>query len=368
MTVSDCDAPSHAAAALAGLPGMTPARLRRLLATSDAHEVSAAIVRGSTVVAGIDPSHWATWRTLLPRLLDEMPERCLRADVKVFTSADHGYPASLRGDAAAPAVLFVRGDVSVLQRRRVGIVGTRTATRAGRAFARDLGRKLADAQVCVVSGLARGIDVEAHDGALAVHGAPPVAVVASGCDVVYPREHSAIWERVCNVGAVMSEVPPGTRPVAAGFPRRNRILAALSEVLVVVESRAAGGSMITVAEAVKRDVSVMAVPGFPGAPASEGTNALIADGCAPVTGVDDVLCALGLDTRRASTWYDARPTPTRDEMRVLDAFARRPRTVDELSLVLQMSVLDVAVVLGRLERSGWVASSDGWWEALLVEH
>lgn len=353
-----------AAAAIAGLPGMTPARLRRLLAAGDASGVATAIIAGSTVVPGIDPSHWATWRVTMPRLLDEMPERCRRAGVTVSMRGDAAYPLPLRGDPAAPAVLFVRGDVSTLSNRRVGIVGTRTATRSGRAFARDLGARLADAGVCVVSGLARGIDVEAHDGSLGAGGAPPVAVVASGCDVVYPREHSAIWDRVCSTGAVVSEVPPGTRPVAAGFPRRNRILAALSEVLVVVESRATGGSMITVAEAAKRDVCVMAVPGFPGAPASEGTNALIADGCAPVTGVDDVLTALGLDTRRVSGWFDARRTPTADEASLLRVFGRHPRTVDELALMTGATVLEVAVMLGRLETAGWVASSDGWWEVL----
>ncbi|MEY2967014.1 MAG: processing protein DprA, partial [Actinomycetota bacterium] len=141
--------------------------------------------------------------------------------------------------------------------------------------------------------------------------------------------------------------------------------AALSEVLVVVESRSRGGSMITVAEAHKRDVCVMAVPGFPGAPASEGTNSLIADGCAPVTSVDDVLAALGLDTRRVSGWFDSRRVPSADEARVLAAFARRPRTVDELGLILGVTALDAAVVLGRLESAGWVASSDGWWEALV---
>ena len=359
------DARSGAAAALAGLPGITPARLRRLLAAGDAVEVAEAIARGSSPVAGIDPHLWLVWRHHMSRLVGEMPERCRRADVQVLTHADDTYPLSLRGDPFAPAVLFVRGSVESLAHRRVGIIGTRSATRAGRAFARDLGARLADGGVCVVSGLARGIDVEAHDGSLSVAGTAPVAVVASGCDVVYPREHASIWRRVCETGAVISEVPPGTRPIAAGFPRRNRILAALSEVLVVVESRARGGSMITVTEAHKRDVCVMAVPGFPGAPASEGTNALIADGCAPVTCVDDVFAALGLDTRRASGWFDARPRPTADDARVLAAFARRPRTVDELSLVLGSNALDVAVMLGRLESAGWVACADGWWEALL---
>ena len=164
-----------------------------------------------------------------------------------------GYPAVLADDLSPPPVLFARGDVAALDGRRVTIVGTRSATAAGREVAAELGAGLAQAGVRVVSGLARGIDGWAHRGALsAVGGGPPVGVVASGLDVVYPPEHRPLWDEVVERGVLLSEVPPGTTPHALRFPLRNRILAALGEVVVVVESKRKGGSLITVEEALLR--------------------------------------------------------------------------------------------------------------------
>jgi DNA processing protein len=147
---------------------------------------------------------------------------------------------------------------------------------------------------------------------------------------------------------------------------RNRVIAALSEVLVVVESRTSGGSMITVREAMKRDITVMAVPGAVDVTSSEGTNMLLRDGCAPVMSVDDVLMALGLDNRRAAGWCDHREMPFDDERRILSLMGHSPRSLDEVALLSARSVVDVAVLLGRLEAKGWVAYEDGWWEALVA--
>jgi DNA processing protein len=228
-----------------------------------------------------------------------------------------------------------------------------------------LGEQLSNEHVSVVSGLARGIDVEAHVGSVRSEGgAPPIAVVAGGPDVVYPPEHSNMWRNVAERGVVLSESPPGSTPEPYKFPLRNRILAALSEVLVVVESRSTGGSMTTVREAMKRDITVMAVPGSPHVKPSEGTNDLLRDGCAPVTCVDDVLVMLGLDTRRVGGSHNGRLPPSARGLRILDLMENRPRTLDEIALLSGMPIVDVAVVLGTLEAMGWVAHSDGWWEAL----
>lgn len=352
-----------ALAALAALPRRSPARLRRLLAAGDPVEVLAALVDGTGRIPGVDPEVWHLWHRDVARLADEVPARCVEAGVRVVAHGDPGYPVALLGDPWAPPVLFVRGDLAALNRRRVGIVGTRHATHTGRHFARTLGEDLARGGICVVSGLARGIDVEAHVGVLA-GGAPPVAVVASGCDVPYPPEHRRIWDEVARTGALVSEAPPGTQPTARMFPQRNRILAGLSEVVVVVESRARGGSMITVREAAKRDIPVMAVPGSTASAASEGTNLLLADGCAPVTDARDVLVALGLDTSRVATRVETRPAPDGAAPVILAALRGAPRTVDEIVLATGITPLEVAVTLGRLEAHGWAAHSDGWWESL----
>ncbi len=354
------------AAALAALPLQTPHRLRRLLRAGAPTEVWHRIRAGERPVAGLPDEVWAAWRSVPVDLPDTTWRACVEGRMTVTWLGASGYPDVLAGDASPPPVLFVRGDVSVLTARRVGIIGTRSATRAGRHVARTLGRDLAAAGVCVVSGLARGIDAESHVGALDADGAPPVAVVASGLDVVYPPEHRGIWDRVAAAGALVSESPPGAAPERHRFPMRNRILAALSEVLVVVESRRTGGSMITVREAMKRDVQVLAVPGAPSMRASEGTNDLLRDGCGPVTGADDVLIALGMDHRRTHPRFDPRPPPSEPAAGLLDLLRGPALTLDDLALRSGLGVVRTAVLLGRLEAEGWVAHSGGWWEALVL--
>lgn len=355
------------AAALASLPRMTHRRLRRLIDLGDPVRTWARLVSGDRSIDSIPGEVLGSWRESVDIDLEVIRARCLEHRIRVITRHDRSYPSALSGDPDAPAVVFVRGDIAMLERRRVGIVGTRHATAHGERMARRLGRELASSDVAVVSGLARGIDVQAHLGVFDLEpgrGAP-VAVVASGLDHVYPREHRSLWNRIANEGVLISEAPPGTAPSPHRFPLRNRIIAALCEVLVVVESKHRGGSMITAAEAAKRDVTVMAVPGSPQVIQSEGTNALLRDGCAPVTDVTDVLVALGLDNRRVAGWHDPRSTPTVSEQRALEAMGTIPRSVDEMSLMLAMSVVDTALLLGRLEAKGWVRPTDGWWEALV---
>ena len=260
-------------------------------------------------------------------------------------------------------MLFVRGDLGVLDARRVGIVGTRNATQAGRDTAFELGRSLAEVGVVVVSGLAKGIDGAGHRGALAVSDGRPVAVVGNGPDIAYPRLHASLWAEVCDRGLLLSEWPPGTPPEPFRFPMRNRILAALSEVLVVVESRERGGSLITAQAAIERSVDVMAVPGSLRNRAAAGTNQLLRDGAAPVTSVDDVLVALGLDTRRAgNAAYDPRPLPRGMEADVLAACRRDPCTLDEIVVGLDLPITEAAMALARLERTGWLREAGGWFE------
>ncbi len=161
----------------------------------------------------------------------------------------------------------------------------------------------------VVSGLAKGIDGAAHRGALRAGSGHVVGVVANGLDTPYPRVNTELWEAVARDGLLLSEWPPDTEPEKFRFPQRNRILAALSELVVVVESRERGGSLTTAREALERSIEVMAVPGSVHNRAAAGTNQLIRDGATPVTDVADVLLALGLDHRRDGRRFDPRPLP-----------------------------------------------------------
>ena len=357
------------AAALAALPLQTPHRLRRLLSIDAAPRVWDMLQHGERPVVGIADHVWRAWAHVSASHVIQVAEACIDHSITVATMHDASFPQVLLGDPHAPAVLFMAGDTSVLNHRRVGIIGTRHATQRGKYFARKLGTELALNDVSVVSGLARGIDVESHVGALSMgrdEGCGPIAVVASGLDIVYPPEHERIWKQMGRRGLLVSEAPPGTAPEVHRFPMRNRILAALSEVLVVVESRAKGGSMITVREAMKRDITVMAVPGAPGIAPCEGTNNLLRDGCAPVADVTDVMVALGLDTRHRRDFNDPRVPLVGAELSLITAMGRVPHSIDEIALLSATPVVNIAVLLGRLEEKGWVSQSDGWWEALVA--
>ena len=304
-----------------------------------------------------------------PSLPERMAGRLADAGCDVVWTGGPGYPPLLADDPHRPAVLFVRGSLEVLASRRAGLIGTRAATAAGRATASLLGDGLARAGVTVVSGLARGIDGAAHRGAssAARDGAPgrPFAVVACGLDVAYPRELAALGDEVAALGAVVSEWAPGTPPDAFRFPLRNRILAAACEVLVVVESREAGGSMITVEEAATRGIPVMAVPGSPRNASSAGANLLLQQGCAPVVGADDVLVALGLDHRLASR-AAPRPRPAGDDGEVLEAFGGGSLGLDGVMLATGFDLPRAALALGRLEARGWIVRTGTWWEVLVA--
>ena len=376
---------SSFAAALAALPLLGPHRLHKLLSRHIPSEAWAVIRGEHRPHASVEAlfSREFLGHKLRERATDEhlriLHQRCVASNIRATYIGDVEYPEILAADIAPPAVLFWCGDLDALTQRRVGIIGTRAATASGRYMASQLGHDVAARGIAVVSGLARGIDAWAHRGAInpSLRAGPssspigrPVAVVASGLDVIYPRENTQLWKEVQDHGVVISESPPGTPPEAFRFPLRNRILAALCEVLVVVESRAAGGSMITVEEAQKRDVTVMAVPGSPRTSSSAGTNLLLQQGCAPVVEADDILVALGLDHRRCfPNTFDSRRQPHIDDQRILELFRNRaggnePVTLDQLMVGTEIDLLTLAVGLGRLEAEGWVVNNGGWWEAV----
>ena len=370
--------PDHiAAASLAALPKIGPKRLMTLLKHHDP-QTAWAVVQGRTkpnvVVSAMMQENGLghMWRANATQSLQQqITARCEKSNIHVSLLGEANYPSCLKKDLAPPAVLFYMGDLSALNARRAALIGTRSATASGRYLASHLAFELAMNDVCVISGLARGIDAWAHRGALRAlendgkSAAPPVGVVASGLDYVYPKENGDLWREVAQVGALLSESPPGTPPEAFRFPLRNRILAALCEVLVVVESRDKGGSMITVDEAQKRDVTVLAVPGSPRNIASIGTNMLVQQGCLPVIDAEDILVALGLDNRRANdTAFDPRAKLSPSDAHVVASMVGTPFTLDEFVIRTGVPLLEAAISLGRLEALGWVINNSGWWEVI----
>jgi len=377
MTSASDAAERVAACRLAALPLVTARRLRLLLARGRPSVIVERLRDGGwdsdqviTRMLSFHPSTSAgrsladLWREALvdSSSVDPLPTDI---DVRVWGMAD--YPECLVGDPSAPAVLFSRGDVSVLSGRRVAIVGTRNATEYGRGVARRFGSELGEAGVAVVSGLARGVDAAAHRGVLDSRGpGRPVAVVASGLDVVYPPEHDRLWSMVGERGFLCTESPLGSAPEPFRFPLRNRIIAGLSEIVLVVESRLEGGSLITVREALQRGVTVMAVPGATSTRASQGTNLLIRDGALVAIDTDDVLAVLGLDHRRATGRFDPRVPAVGIDARVLELFDAEPLSLDDVATLARdswgSSFGATAVSLGRLEAAGWLICTSGWFE------
>lgn len=205
---------------------------------------------------------------------------------EMVLACDEAYPLSLAAIEDAPPVLSVLGKIDLLQKKSIGVVGSRNASLNGRKFAWKLSKNLSENAYVVTSGLARGIDTAAHEGALAKG---TIAVVAGGVDVIYPRENEALYAQIVKEGAVVSECALGTQPIAQHFPKRNRIISGLSLGIVVIEANLKSGSLITARTAGEQGRDVMAVPGFPLDPRSEGTNALIRDGAALIRSAEDVI-------------------------------------------------------------------------------
>jgi DNA processing protein len=373
-TPEQLDVAAHLAA-LAGLPGMGPARLGALLSRWPAPEAwqqvrSGALVRAPEVLAGIrghQSELCQDWqRAARATDVSDVWRQHVAAGVTVVTIGEAGFPSRLVDDPEPPAVLFHQGEAALLDAPTVAIVGTRRCTRYGHDVAREMGATLADAGVAVVSGLALGIDAAAHQGALDAAGTPPLAVIGTGLDVVYPRQNRGLWEQVVASGAVFTEAPLGTPPEGWRFPARNRIIAGLADVVVVVESHAAGGSLYTVEEAVIRDRPVLAVPGPIRSPASAGTNRLLADGAMALCAIDDVFVALGLVDHPGSSPGSGSATvgdPTDPVQRaVLAAAGWEPVSLDQLATATGLGFDDLSLAIERLVASGHLDRRGAWWE------
>ena len=268
--------------------GLAPRRVDSLVASFGTVEAAvSAIVSGRTSLDRLVVDEVAVSATTRRRQLGA-------AGIDFLTRDQDGYPRRLAGAAFAPRWLFAIGDPSIAATPTLAIVGTRTCTAYGRDLAFAYGGVAASMGWCVVSGLAKGIDGAAHEGTLSA-GGRCVAVLGCGVDVVYPRRHRGLYGAITERGgAVVSEFPPMTPPHAWRFPTRNRIIAGMSDVVLVVEANASGGALITAGLALEMGVPVFATPGDVDRPASIGTNLLIRDGAFPVFGGDDLAEVLDL--------------------------------------------------------------------------
>lgn len=306
------------------------------------------------VAAAIDP------RLAAPRRLDDARAAAQAAvaaaraaGLTVVPWPDRRYPTWLSEISDPPPVLWLRGDPAALETPAVAVVGSRAGSLYARDVARELGSGLAARGITVVSGLARGVDAAAHQGALAVDGRT-VAVLGSGVDTVYPPEHRGLAAEIVRRGALVSELPPGTTPRPAHFPRRNRLISGLSRAVVVVEAAERSGSLITARLAAEQGREVMAVPGNVLSGRNRGAHALLKDGAKLVEDVDDILDEIQLGVGCGQVPRDAAIDPL---LRLLvrgDSY--------DLDQLIALSGLDGPTLLPLLldlELNGHVRRGDG---------
>lgn len=260
------------------------------------------------------------------------------------------YPASLEDLSIPPDPLFMIGDASVLREPMISIVGTREPTPYGIRTARAISAAFAKAGVCVVSGMARGIDAVAHRACIE-NGAPTIAVLGTGIDVPYPVGHQELHRIISEKGLVVSENGPGRKAHQGAFPRRNRIIAALSPVTIVVEAGHKSGALNTASQALELGRTVAAVPGPIDSSQSEGTNQLLRDGATVVATIDDALALIGVSPH-ASAPYQLSEV---DGM-VWSALGAGPLSIDMLSSRTRLASRDCLTSVTSLEIQGMVES------------
>jgi DNA processing protein len=285
---------------------------------------------------------------------------------RMIASCESEFPHGLAAVEPPPPLLSVVGHATLLQREMVAVVGARNASALGRKFANTIARDLSNAGLVVASGLARGIDAAAHEGAL---GGGTVAVVAGGVDVVYPPENAALHERVRAEGCIVSEMGLGVQPQARHFPRRNRIISGLSRGVVIVEASEGSGSLITANFALEQGREIFAVPGSPLDPRAKGTNRLIREGATLTESAEDVLAVLrpilgGHFHEPASTGGaggGAAAQSESDQIRaqVEEALGPAPVEVDELVRICRASPQAVMIILLELELAGRITRHPG---------
>lgn len=298
-----------------------------------------------------------------------------RAGAEPLFIGDPRYPDALRQIADAPPMLWALGNPALASRPVIALVGARNASSLGHRAARLFAAGLGAAGFVIASGLARGIDAVAHEAALETG---TIAVVAGGVDVIYPRENAALTERIARDGLILSEMPPGLRPLARHFPRRNRIVSGLATAVVVIEAAARSGSLITAREALDQGRDVLAVPGHPFDARAAGCNMLIRDGATLVRGLEDVLEAVGAPARsddcprpETAPRRAAQPAPhfplppsapsgtgpIRDRIRAL--LGVTPTAEDQLLRDLGLTSQEIAGELLEMEMDGTIRRQPG---------
>lgn len=342
------------------VPRIGPVRVRALLAFFGSLEAAWHADPSQLAAAGLE-------RRALENLLhvratislDEEMEKMQRAGVQMLTWDDAAYPRLLREVDDAPPVLYMRGELQPVDEFAIAIVGTRHATTYGREAAHQLATDLARRQITIVSGLARGIDSEAHKAALQA-GGRTIAVMGCGVDIIYPPENRALADRIMASGALVSDYPLGTKPEASNFPPRNRIISGLSLGTVVVEGDENSGALITARFALEQNREVFAVPGNVTYRHSSGTNRLIRDGEAKlIMSVEDILDELNLTMVSQQAEVREIAPENQTEALLMRYLSAEPTHVDDICRAVRLPIAEVTSALTLMELKGMVRQVGG---------
>lgn len=340
-------------------PGVGTDSARKLLAAFGLPEaIFGQSVSALQVVVGLQRAHaLLTEPEELPAAQQKLEDwLAAGTDRHLLTLADKRFPAEFLEMADPPLMLYVLGDVNALHHpQRLAIVGSRNPTPQGQANARQFAQALSQAGVCIVSGMALGVDGAAHEGALE-GGSPTVAVVGTGLDRVYPKRHLNLAHRIAAHGALVSEYPLGTPPLAAHFPQRNRLISGLSQGTLVVEAAVQSGSLITARLAAEQGREVFAIPGSIHAPQSKGCHALIRQGAKLVESANDILEDLRLPSSQASL-IDSIESGREDPL--LEAIGHDPVSLDALQARTGLDTATLQARLLELELEGQVGRLPG---------
>jgi DNA processing protein len=347
----------RAVAVLASLRGISPRNLHRLCWREDSASGALNAIRAGRAGSEADRERATATDA------DAVLRASTAAGARFLTPHDDEYPSSTMELDDPPVALFVRGARIDIVELRVAIVGARRCSSLGGEIARDLGRRLGGAGICVVSGAAYGIDAASHRGALDA-GGRTIAVLGSGIDVGYPRSSADLIARIAETGSVVSEYAPGVPAEPHRFPARNRIVAALASALVVVEGAAPSGSRISVDHALDLGRDVFAVPGPVTSPLAEVPLALIREGATMIRGADDLLNDLGVGAP-AETERPDPPIELPDVERRVWISLAEASLPDAVARSALLSVPDAVAALIRLELRGLVRSTGGRYERTL---
>jgi DNA processing protein len=341
--------------------GLSGARQRALLEVwPDPLEILGASAADLKQVEGITALHVEKLHTAARELdVADWRQQLLYLGVNLLPITEAAYPGLLRETPDPPPLLYVQGELTRRDEMSVAVVGTRQCTPYGRTVARRLARDLARRGFTIISGLAEGIDAEAHEGALEAEGRT-VGVMASGPDITYPTSHKKLRAQMAGSGAVITEYALGMQPLRERFPCRNRIIAGLSLGTLVVEAPTRSGALITARLAAEYGREVLAVPGSVDSPTSHGCHELLKEGCRLVEVAEDVVEGLGILLQAVPTERPKQPAQVSgDEQAVLEALNHQPQHVDEVAAASGLAVGQLNATLMMLEMKGLVRRFPG---------